>query len=272
MRNLLVLSFSILFIQNIFAQENIFEFQAEKDSIEFIEVLKLFDGLRVNGARKYSENIPFKSYYKFFHERYNEYVVGISPVQILNNSNNITLIVEIGGSAGGYSCSFKLATFKPNGELVSSRNIGFIAIDNDGGPYCKLGFIDNKFLEILEYETVNVNDRHKVTGEVKKTYYFFDQNGYKIIDPKYSISRLFPCASTEVLREGKLLRYSIEQLDVMRNEIFADYGYRFSTDKWREYFENKFWYEASYDNVNEFLTEIEKYNINLILKVKENKQ
>jgi len=62
---------------------------------------------------------------------------------------------------------------------------------------------------------------------------------------------------------------SIEDLDIMRNEIFAEYGYRFKSEKWQEYFGQKTWYEPKYDDVNDQLTEIDKANIKTILSVKE---
>jgi hypothetical protein len=61
---------------------------------------------------------------------------------------------------------------------------------------------------------------------------------------------------------------SIEDLDLMRNEIFADYGYKFQTEKWQKYFGEKSWYKPLYDDVNDMLTEIDKANVKTILRVK----
>jgi hypothetical protein len=63
--------------------------------------------------------------------------------------------------------------------------------------------------------------------------------------------------------------YSINELDIMRNEIFADYGYNFKSEKWQEYFSQFSWYKPKYDNVDDQLTEIDKHNIKVILKQKE---
>lgn len=66
-----------------------------------------------------------------------------------------------------------------------------------------------------------------------------------------------------------LFKYlSIDDLDIMRNEIFADHGYIFKTKKWNEYFSSKTWYKPLYNNVDDKLTEIDKFNINLILNFK----
>jgi hypothetical protein len=58
---------------------------------------------------------------------------------------------------------------------------------------------------------------------------------------------------------------SNEDLDVMRNEIFAEYGFIFKTPKWNEYFRTKPWYKPQYDNVDQYLTETDKANIKFIV-------
>jgi hypothetical protein len=62
---------------------------------------------------------------------------------------------------------------------------------------------------------------------------------------------------------------SIEDLDIMRNEIFAEYGYKFKTEKWQKHFMEQPWYNPKYDDVNDRLTEIDKANVKLILGIKE---
>ena len=54
----------------------------------------------------------------------------------------------------------------------------------------------------------------------------------------------------------------------MRNEIFAEYGYKFKSKKWQEFFAKYDWYKPVKDNVDEFLTEKDKYNIKVILETK----
>lgn len=62
--------------------------------------------------------------------------------------------------------------------------------------------------------------------------------------------------------------FSVDDLDIMRNEIFADYGYRFKSKKWQEYFAKFEWYKPEHDNVDDLLSETEKENIKVILKRK----
>ena len=54
------------------------------------------------------------------------------------------------------------------------------------------------------------------------------------------------------------------ELRLMRNEIFARYGYRFRSNDLKEWFEQKRWYHPSRNNVDSLLTEIDKENIRLI--------
>lgn len=61
---------------------------------------------------------------------------------------------------------------------------------------------------------------------------------------------------------------TIRELDIMRNEIFAEYGYRFQTKEWQDYFSKKSWYSPLHDDVNHLLTEIDKANIKTILEMK----
>lgn len=62
---------------------------------------------------------------------------------------------------------------------------------------------------------------------------------------------------------------TINDLDIMRNEIFASYGYTFKSKKWQDYFAKFNWYRPKHDNVDDQLSDLEKKNIELILKVKE---
>ncbi|WP_436516107.1 YARHG domain-containing protein [Ekhidna sp. To15] len=51
------------------------------------------------------------------------------------------------------------------------------------------------------------------------------------------------------------------ELRIKRNEIFAQYGYKFKSEELSTYFSSKEWYQPKYDNVDSFLTELDKQNI-----------
>ncbi|MEL6132854.1 MAG: YARHG domain-containing protein [Bacteroidota bacterium] len=78
----------------------------------------------------------------------------------------------------------------------------------------------------------------------------------------------FPRASIEILVKDELEDYNKGELRIMRNEVFARYGYIFrSGGEMEAYFRRQDWYEGQHRNVDLFLTEIEKKNIKTILSV-----
>ncbi|MDP4093563.1 MAG: YARHG domain-containing protein [Bacillota bacterium] len=56
-----------------------------------------------------------------------------------------------------------------------------------------------------------------------------------------------------------------EELGLLRNGIYAKYGYKFKSKEYSDYFSQIDWYKPSKDSVDELLNEIDKKNINLIL-------
>ncbi len=72
----------------------------------------------------------------------------------------------------------------------------------------------------------------------------------------------YPQASYKVLKPGELVGYTKEQLAIMRNEVFARYGYAFSkNEKLRLYFTKKEWYQAEKVSLDLVLTPIERKNL-----------
>ena len=64
-----------------------------------------------------------------------------------------------------------------------------------------------------------------------------------------------------------------KELKIMRNEIFARYGYKFKKDGTMGiYFEKQKWYSISNLNIKHCLTSIEKENIDNIRRIENKKQ
>jgi hypothetical protein len=72
-------------------------------------------------------------------------------------------------------------------------------------------------------------------------------------------------ASLRLLDENELVMLNKSDLKLMRNEIFARYGLKFNTGgEMDNYFRNLTWYQSQHDNVDKFLTDLEKENIRTI--------
>lgn len=75
----------------------------------------------------------------------------------------------------------------------------------------------------------------------------------------------YPEASTRELIQEELKKLSPDELQIMRNEIFARYGYTFKKGgKMEAYFKKQTWYKPQHTDVNGFLTSLEKRNIRKI--------
>jgi hypothetical protein len=74
---------------------------------------------------------------------------------------------------------------------------------------------------------------------------------------------ILPDSSQRLLQLSEIIGLGAAKLRIARNEIFARHGYRFKSDL-KYYFACKPWYQASRDNVNGQLSDLEKQNIELI--------
>ena len=70
--------------------------------------------------------------------------------------------------------------------------------------------------------------------------------------------------SERILTRSELEVYSGWELRIMRNEIYAKYGYIFKSEDLRNYFNKKSWYEPRFNDVSDQLTPIEKENVTII--------
>ncbi|WP_299384983.1 YARHG domain-containing protein [uncultured Lacinutrix sp.] len=97
-------------------------------------------------------------------------------------------------------------------------------------------------------------------------------------DNQYEIARRFSIGEIttgkhiktkfEVSSPEYLMSLSLVELKIMRNEIFARYGYTFKKGgAMHIYFNEQDWYKAEFNNVDAFITAIEKLNIAEIKKI-----
>ena len=96
--------------------------------------------------------------------------------------------------------------------------------------------------------------------------------GLKQVEIMDAFEGRFPEASSQLLSEETTRMLDRQQLRIMRNEIFARYGYIFRAGGAMEaHFQQQAWYHPQHKDVNAFLTELEKKNIALIQKIEAEK-
>lgn len=132
----------------------------------------------------------------------------------------------------------------------------------------------DKYSDMPGYKYYSISPEGKLTEQT--THRFFAFTKYVKIDEAY-FKGCFSRPIEEGMDKGyneeehnfvQLEHLDIEDLDRMRNEIFAEYGYKFTTDKWKKYFSKQPWYKPQFDNVDDKLSDIDKANIAFILQYK----
>lgn len=89
---------------------------------------------------------------------------------------------------------------------------------------------------------------------------------YQIIlgEENYNLSSLISIEDLRVLDK--------EELSILRNAIYAKYGYKFKASKYTKYFSQIKWYQPKYDDVSNMLTETDTKNIENIVEIEKTKE
>ena len=171
-------------------------------------------------------------------------------------AHDSSLVLEIFANDWGKVDNQKRETWRKKAQVfrgVKITNNAFVS-DSLNGFFMSYDLAKGKMYGIIvpdnpgKMDTAEFGNRK---SSVIEHFYFFKGDypelSYKLPDTSYFKSR------------------SKEELQVMRNEIYARYGQRFAKGgKMYAYFSKKEWYSPSRDNVQMCLTEIELRNIALI--------
>ena len=100
------------------------------------------------------------------------------------------------------------------------------------------------------------------TGNVKPKFFSVDSQQCRYAKGEGE----YPYTSTRLLKDADL-QMSLEELQYMRNEIYARQGYAFTNKNWAITFSDQDWYMPCYTDVESRLSGIEKQNIQRIKSV-----
>lgn len=169
---------------------------------------------------------------------------------------------RINCSAGAY-CAYHYMSIMKDDKLIKNEKITFDYSGDTEGRQTNISVFKN----LLELEIYKEKDGEQYFDTTIFEYYQINQKEIEKISPYIDFSRKYYVASLRLLRSDELKKYTKDELDVMRNEIFAAHGYKFKSNKWQEYFEKENWYVPRYEDVTSKLTLIEQVNIENILNV-----
>ena len=131
---------------------------------------------------------------------------------------------------------------------------------------------DKPIEEIVEKEETQIYNTSP-TLNINNLYFYYPKPAgyyYPTGFNKYLLGEVGIDHLEENIYYNDLVNLSRDGLRVLRNAIYAKYGYRFISDDLSEYFSQFPWYKAEYSNVDDKLSEIDKENILLIQLVENN--
>lgn len=153
------------------------------------------------------------------------------------------------------SSQHQKTTFNSGQSFQKNKKILFIIL---GVFLCLLFlFVTNTYLISLDFEKSKNNIKSYKSAQ--PTYQESNSTNTQSLS-----SRKYKLASKRILTSSDFVNLNKYELKIMRNEIYARYGYIFKTEDMKAYFESQPWYTPKYNDVTFFLTEIEKRNIELI--------
>lgn len=177
-------------------------------------------------------------------------------------ANKITVIISkaIHDSVGGRSIVG--VNNRPFAGTISKEGSVFEAIAKEPGDINSDGVFNfsfdmNKPEEISGNWTPNHPTKDlesKAFSLIKKVFKYSTDSGY------------YPEASKRLLNDSDLNNLAKNELDDMRNEIFARHGFCFRNKIQRDFYETQSWYIPISTDVRAALTDVEKKNITLIKK------
>lgn len=194
-----------------------------------------------------------------------------------NNSPVVNLVEKILGSFVGPFGDNKITMLitKAEGDSIAGRTI---VGGNDRpffGTFIKNG--NNYVINAVEPGdhkddgafsfTIDDNNPDVVTGSWKPFNKTKPAKEYSLTRKKFEYNPnvgYYPQASLRLLTAKDVENEMKEDLEFMRNEIFARHGYCFERKHLRQQFELQDWYVPNTVDIKGFLTDIEKKNIALI--------
>jgi len=180
----------------------------------------------------------------------------------------------------GSSITVSVGTWKSNGNKNSVDIMFEYTKSTKPAPDAKLNYPVNaegsydKYVAAYTKEdgkpkTLDISVEGETCAEYKPHCYM---NADEVIEEtlRNKGKRQYVFASNRIISESELQKYSAQELRIMRNEIYASYGYIFKDQNLKSYFQNRGFY-GKLTAVDAFLTDTEKKNINTIKQVEKQK-
>ena len=215
-----------------------------------------------------SDKLDLKSVNQYFQidTTYKDYSRFYIPSTFIDRSGGASTVVL--KEENGIGMEAYLISFRNDGQIIDTKRIMY-AYD---GPDLDFQYqLKGKEVTIQYYEQVVLASGEPEVREYRR-YVTIDESGYFFMRSFPTIDyskRLFPDASSRRLSKRDLKGKHRDELSMMRNEVFAAYGYIFKSDRFQSHFKKMRWYKPTQKDVTDQLTLIEKANVQLIKAVED---
>ncbi len=234
--------------------------EPKKDTLMLLAVSK---DARTIGPEKSSEQLQIEEAIEKMIANLKDSVVGVGYWVGFFGDNKINIaIAEIkDGKALGYTvCA---GNYRPISGTVENIDGGYSFVMSEPGT----DKYDGKFNFIIgDYEEFLKGNWSPFKKDVTSA------KSYSLEIVSYSYQPglgKYPEASTRLLTEADVENLTPEELEYMRNEIYARHGYSFKDIEDRRQFDFEDWYIPMGIDIREKLTDIEVQNIDLIYRYEE---
>jgi hypothetical protein len=169
-----------------------------------------------------------------------------------------------------------LLIIKAEGDSILGRSI----VGGNDRPFAGTFTFDNGIYAVSAKEPGDDKDDGVFTFSINKDSTDLVKGSWKANDPKRPLAKTYtlqrkkfeykadvgswPEASQRLLKADDIENLPKQELEFMRNEIFARHGYCFKKKNLRQQFEMEDWYVPNTVDIKGFLTDIEKQNIAMI--------
>lgn len=194
---------------------------------------------------------------------------------------------EVGLDARGYETNkTNFVTMDSSGKVISKveyyKPHMYAYPCGDKKDMFKTRFVDSSLFEVMTYQYSYDTKSQDTTYDTYPEYFYYwiDTTGeihelssnrrfaftqFLVIDESY----LKGCYAKHINYDGENNanineHLTIEDLEVMKNEIYADYGMVFTKPKWKNYFGKRKWYRGKLKSIDDLLTEVDRKNITFI--------
>jgi hypothetical protein len=243
----------------------------------------LYAPLVVYYTKHYETSELLKSKTKYFAPKSNYSVEIIGDIRIEKPKKDVFVCLfrlKSRWQTKEVEADFALTLQEINNQLKIIEELEEITFNNQPkNQLLQKAFVANYFGGKINNKTVATNSNNPLndaktdedTDEVvAQKQLIYDDAAENVVfvanrnSPTEVYKREYPFTSEQYLSKYDLAEFGMEELRIMRNEIFAWHGYIFKSEDLQKYFLQTSWYKPRFHNVSDYLSTIEKQNIKMI--------